>query len=73
MGLDSEATEFDGQRIIAIQDMNNDKQADLITINTDATTITVHYFNEADQKYTTTAEFQVTTSGKIQSVVPTKT
>jgi hypothetical protein len=53
--------------------MNNDKLADLITINTDSTAITVYYFNEEDNKYTTTSEFQVTTTGKIQSVVPTKT
>ena len=58
---------------MALQDMNNDKVTDLITINSDSTAITVYYFDQGTNKYTTTSEFQVTTSGTIQSVVPTKT
>jgi hypothetical protein len=37
----------------------------LITINSDSTAITVYYFDQGTNKYTTTSEFQVTTSGTI--------
>ena len=35
MGLSISDSNFDGDRIMAIQDMNNDKYADLVTLNED--------------------------------------
>lgn len=52
MGLKTDDETFDGHRIMAIQDMNNDKFVDLITLNEAADTVTVHYFDEYTGKYT---------------------
>ena len=53
--------------LVAIQDMNNDKWLDLITVNPSQDIVSVHYFNGHD--YTSTqASFPV--SQKVQSVVP---
>ena len=67
MGL-GDSTTFDGQLIMAIQDMNNDKLVDLVTLNTERNEVTVNYFDGLN--YSQTAQFKV--SGLVESVVPTK-
>lgn len=57
MGLPSaNSIDFEGIRIAAMQDMNNDKLIDLVTVNAAADLITVYYFNSATHQYTTQAE-----------------
>lgn len=53
---------------MAIQDMNNDKLVDLVTLNTERNEVTVNYFDGLN--YSQTAQFKV--SGLVESVVPTK-
>jgi len=36
---------FDGARIMAIGELNNDKTNDLVFVNTDATSFQAHYFD----------------------------
>ena len=43
----STSSDFEGMRIAAMQDMNNDKLIDLITVNSASDLITVYYFNSA--------------------------
>ena len=50
VGMGNSATpEFEGMRIAAMQDMNNDKLIDLVTLNSAANLITVFYFNSATE------------------------
>ena len=66
------STDFEGMRIAAMQDMNNDKLIDLITLNSDANVITVFYFSDATKQYSTSAEIVLSATQQVQSVVVTK-
>ncbi len=52
---------FQGMRILALQDMNNDNLIDLVTINTAANAATVYYFK--DNSYSMSTEFQIIGNG----------
>lgn len=70
MGLEtSDNSSFDGQRIMAITDMNNDNQIDLVTVNSDSDAVTVHYFDDTTGQFTNTSQFNVQ-DNKIVSIVP---
>lgn len=69
VGLPAEAPE--GLRIMAMNDMNNDKTTDLVTISADSTTVTVYYFDEGQQKYASSSDFTVPSGWYVDSVIPT--
>jgi hypothetical protein len=48
-----------GTRILAINDVNNDKLDDLITSNADGTVITVFYYNAETQSYSTVSQINM--------------
>jgi hypothetical protein len=50
-----------GTRILAINDVNNDKLDDLITSNSDGTVITVFYYNAETQSYSTVSQINMPT------------
>ena len=70
MGLPTEADE-DGTRIMSIQDMNNDKLNDLITIDTTGTTITVYYFDDSTSMYSAQSSFDLPSGWSVDSIIPT--
>jgi hypothetical protein len=63
----------EGRRIMAIGDMNNDKHADIITVNSGQDSFTVSYYNPSSFEYEPATPFQLDTSNpnilKISSIV----
>lgn len=45
-----------GNRILAISDLNSDKNDDLVTSNTEGTVITIYYWDSEDQMYSATSQ-----------------
>jgi len=73
VGLASDQSlDFEGMRITAMQDMNNDKLIDLITVNSASNVITVYYFSDATKQYSISAEIVFQPNQQVQSVVVTK-
>merc|ERR1719253_442446 len=63
----------EGMRIMALADLNNDKQNDLITVNESAEKVTAWYFNEEDMSYSSSASFNLPSGLKADSIIVTKT
>ena len=60
-----------GHTVMAVQDLNNDKHPDLVTLSQAQDAISVLFFNPDTSKYTDQTEFTVP-DGTIRSVTPTK-
>jgi len=48
---------FDGQRIVAIGDVNGDKWLDVVTTNTGGNEVTVNYYDKEAQTYVASEPF----------------
>ena len=62
----------DGMRIMAIGDLNNDKQSDLVTTNESATALKAWYFNQSSYKYDKSADLTLPSGLTVDSVIVTK-
>ena len=60
-------------RVVAISDLNNDKNNDLVTVNGSGSTVTAWYFNAEDMSFSTSSSFDLPTGLKADSVIVTKT
>lgn len=63
---------FDGMRVMAISDMNNDKYNDLITLSTDSMTVSVYYFNKETLQYDVHTSFFVGSGMTAEGVIVMK-
>jgi len=61
----------DGTRIMSIQDMNNDKLNDLVTMDTTGATITVYYFDDSNSMYSSESSFDLPSGWFTDSIIPT--
>jgi hypothetical protein len=62
----------EGLIIMAIGDMNNDKHADIVTVNHQQDHFTVHFYNPLTMEYDASATWPIdltSTDTKIQSIV----
>ena len=59
-------------RIMAIGDLNNDKQSDLVTAIQDKTALKTWYFNQSSYKYDQSADLTLPSGLKVDSVIVTK-
>lgn len=60
MGLNEpEMKEFDGERIAAMGDLNDDKWMDLVTCNEAGNQITVHFYNDKTMTYENSSKFSI--------------
>ena len=57
---------------MAIGDLNNDKQSDLVTANYDATALKTWYFSQESWKYDQSADLALPAGLKADSVIVTK-
>ena len=62
----------DGMRIMAIGDLNNDKQSDLVTANADASALKTWYFSQNSWKYDQSADLELPNGLTADSVIVTK-
>lgn len=60
-------------RIMAISDLNDDLNNDLVTVNQNADTVTARYFSENTLNYDQTATFSLPSGFTANSVIITKT
>lgn len=63
---------FEGLRIMAVGDLNNDNKLDLVAANADATELTAFYFNSDTYSYDITATIEMPANHKAESVVISK-
>jgi hypothetical protein len=57
-----------GNRILAINDVNNDKYDDLITSNTDGSILTVYYFDPELENYSQTSQITLPANNYARNV-----
>ena len=65
----------EGAKIMAMNDMDNDKHIDLVTVNDEQNTFTVHYYDAETRKYTGNSPTYVdpmSPNATIASIVPSK-
>lgn len=58
-------------RIMSINDLNNDKTNDLVTVDDTGANVTVYYFDETTSTYSKSASFAMPTGYLVDNVLPT--
>ena len=58
-------------RVMSIDDLNNDKTNDLVTVDADGKNISVYYFNDSTDTYSKSSSMAMPDGYLVDSIIPT--